>query len=111
VIQCQTNVLPPNLPSHPGNPEIQHPRLPASHGTVPEGDPKGPAGAEDAQTKGLCLQSGGRESDQGVASLRYDERTGPVWRNGELAGRRGRWWRRSTWRVGAAMILCHESFP
>lgn len=55
----QAHVPTSGLSSRAGDPKVQHSRLPTADGAIPKGDPESAAGAEDAETEGICIQSGG----------------------------------------------------
>ena len=65
----ETHVPAPNLPSRARDPEVQHPGLQAQNGAIPEGNQESTTSTADAKAKGLCFQSGGRESKPGAAGL------------------------------------------
>ena len=80
----QTHVQAATVPLCPRNTEVQCPGLQAKDGAVPEGDSEGQTGATDAETEGICVFAGRRESKSRVAGVRYDAREGQIWGDGKL---------------------------
>lgn len=85
----KTHVPASDLPSRARDSKVQHPGLQAQNGAISEGNQESTASTADAQAKGLCLQSGGRESEQGAAGLRYDEGAREIRGDGKLTTRNG----------------------
>lgn len=85
--QCETNVLPTDLPPYPGNPKIQHPGLQATHGTVPKGYPQSATGTAHAEAERVCIFASRRGTITVDSGIRYHEGKRKIRRNEECSTR------------------------